>query len=76
MNVYYTCRHCGVDMGKLPIDTVILKQLGFEQLTNQEMQEMIVTDSYGDMHVSIVCNHCEAALESNPSLHAVDYIIH
>ena len=42
------------------------EQLGFNQLNDEERQEMIVYDSTGDIHVKAICEDCHESLQRNP----------
>lgn len=75
MSLYYTCRHCNSCLAMIPKQEVHIEKLGFQSLTAEEHQELIMYDPLGNIHVRIICEDCEEALASNPSLHGVDYII-
>ncbi|MDQ7861231.1 anti-sigma-F factor Fin family protein [Peribacillus frigoritolerans] len=76
MALHYRCRHCGTKLGSIEAHSLSTEQLGFNQLTNEERQEMIVYDSEGDMHVRAICEDCHESLQRNPDLYENDYIIH
>ena len=78
MALHYYCRHCGM---KVPSPsskkTLQADQLGFNQLNDEERQEMIVYHSaYGDIQVKAICEDCYESLQQNPGLYENDYIIH
>lgn len=75
MSLYYTCRHCHTCLGMLTKQQIQLEQLGINQLSAEEHKEFIMYDPLGNIHVKTICENCEEALESNPSLHEVDFII-
>ncbi|MGN1401641.1 MAG: anti-sigma-F factor Fin [Bacillus sp. (in: firmicutes)] len=74
MNINYTCRHCRRCIGILPGTDVEWKRLGIEQLSDAEKDDMVAFIA-GDIHVKIICNHCEDAYDANPLLHEMDFII-
>lgn len=76
MALHYRCRHCGTKLGSLESDALTTEQLGFNQLTDEDRQEMIVYDSEGDMHVKAICEECYTSLQNNPEFYENDYIIH
>ncbi|MDQ0220897.1 anti-sigma-F factor Fin family protein [Peribacillus cavernae] len=76
MALHYYCRHCGTKIGTLQEQMLATEQLGFNQLTNEDRQEMIVYDSAGDIRVKAICEDCQESLQKNPDLHQNDYIIH
>ena len=75
MAIYYFCRHCGTEVGKLE-QTAAPDMLGFDKLTEQERQEMIQSDSFGNVHVKTICENCQESFTINPSNYENDYIIH
>ncbi|MGN1387739.1 MAG: anti-sigma-F factor Fin [Bacillus sp. (in: firmicutes)] len=75
MDFYYTCRHCHSNIGMVRAQTATWQQLGFHQLSEADHQDLIQYDAYGNLHVQVICEECEAALQHNPSLHGIDYII-
>ncbi len=75
MNVYYVCRHCKKYLATIPKHQEILEQLGLNQLTTIELQEIVMYDSLGNIHIHITCDYCEEAFRHNPLLHEIDFII-
>lgn len=76
MAIYYYCRHCNVQVGKIEETLVSATQLGFDHLTAEEKKEMIDYDSDGNVYVKVICEDCQEALERNPLLHLYGNIIH
>lgn len=76
MALYYYCRHCGIEVGKLDTLSIQSESLGFHTLTDQERQEMISYDAAGDIKIKSICEDCHESLERNPMLHQNDYLIH
>lgn len=76
MALHYYCRHCGIKLGSIQQKMLQAEQLGFNQLNNEERQEMIVYDSNGDIQVKSICDDCYESLQKNPELYQNDYIIH
>lgn len=76
MALHYYCHHCGIKIGTIQQEMLQSEQLGFNQLNDEERQEMIVYDNSGDIHVKSICEDCYEALQKNPNLYQHDYIIH
>jgi Protein of unknown function (DUF2757) len=75
MALHYSCRHCGTSLGKLEQSIVNSEQLGFHMLNDEERKDFITYTSNGDIHVKSICSDCQEALERNPDLHSIDYLI-
>ncbi|WP_096203247.1 anti-sigma-F factor Fin family protein [Bacillus sp. FJAT-45350] len=69
MAINYHCRHCGLEMGTLEATGLSSDSLGFHHLDEQERQEMIRYDNEGNVHVNVICEDCEEALNRNPDYH-------
>jgi len=52
-----------------------MEQLGLHLLTTEELQQVMISDSMGNVHIRIICEDCEEAFQHNPSFHGIDYII-
>lgn len=76
MALHYHCRHCGTKIGTLQQQSLNTEQLGFNQLNNEDRQDMIEYDSAGNIRVKAICEDCHESLQRNPDLHQNDYIIH
>jgi hypothetical protein len=76
MALHYYCKHCSMKLGTIEENMIETEQLGFNQLTNEERQDMIQYDSMGDIQVKSICEDCHESLQKNPDLHQNDYIIH
>jgi hypothetical protein len=69
MRIVYYCKHCGGFMGSIEAADLSPQQLGFDVLSNEEREQLLAVDSAsGTTRVTIVCEHCEAALSANPEL--------
>ncbi|MCR6108822.1 anti-sigma-F factor Fin family protein [Bacillus sp. A301a_S52] len=68
MAIHYYCRHCGHKVGTIEAD-VDGRQLGIEQLSDEDKQEMIDYDQQGHVHIKIICEDCERTLEKYPAYH-------
>lgn len=75
MAVYYTCKHCKVDIGRLDVNTIETTNLGFNQLTDHEREEYLSYDDQGHVHVKSICEDCYEMLRRNPDYHALDSFI-
>ncbi|GAK04871.1 Fin protein [Geomicrobium sp. JCM 19037] len=70
MVVYYRCRQCLKEMGKVSSEKATHYNLGFDALTEEEQAEMISADQDGHVHVELLCEHCHQMTANNPDLHA------
>lgn len=75
MAVYYSCKHCNVQIGKLDLHSVGSADLGLNQLTDQEREEYLSYDDQGHMYVKSICEDCFEMLRRNPDYHALDSFI-
>ncbi|WP_221569253.1 anti-sigma-F factor Fin family protein [Alkalihalobacillus sp. TS-13] len=75
MAVYYSCKHCGVHIGKLDVSSTASTNLGFDHLSDQEREEYISYDDQGHVYVKSICEDCYEMLRRNPDLHALDTFI-
>lgn len=75
MTLHYFCRHCGIKVGSLEDFSLYSNQLGFHHLTNEERKDIIQYLPNGDIHVKIICEDCQEALERNPEYHGLDKFI-
>lgn len=76
MALYYICRHCGTEMGKLEQISIHTEHLGLHTLSDEERQEMIIYDSSGDIQIKAICEDCHESFKKNPTLHQYDHLIH
>lgn len=77
MAIQYYCRHCGTSIGTLENEELLVSpELGFDQLSDDEQQQIIQYGSDGHVHVRVTCEHCEEALENNPEWYALERWIH
>lgn len=75
MSVVYTCKHCGHVIGKLRSEMFDASKLGFDQLSQEEQQEMIQHQHNGDIHVHVICENCEAYMNKHPYYHELAYFM-
>lgn len=75
MTIHYRCKHCQIPLGQIEEPMVSTSQLGFDHLTGDERKDMITYDTNGDMHVKVICEDCQEALERNPDLHQMETFI-
>ncbi|WP_085522373.1 anti-sigma-F factor Fin family protein [Tuberibacillus sp. Marseille-P3662] len=75
MDIFYNCRHCGVGIGQINGQRFSTHQLGFDQLSSEDRQDMVQYDQLGNVHVSAICEDCQEALERNPHFHELDSFI-
>ncbi|WP_078556485.1 anti-sigma-F factor Fin family protein [Bacillus alkalicellulosilyticus] len=75
MTIYYRCRHCNHNVGSIDQHQVSTTQLGFDGLSSTERQEMISYEGNGDIHVKVICEDCQEALDRNPLFHEQETFI-
>lgn len=75
MSIIYECRHCRRVLGELDQRTVGISDLGIDQLSQEEKNQMIKYHDDGDLSVYIICESCEASLEDNPHYHELEFFI-
>ncbi|WP_216831200.1 anti-sigma-F factor Fin family protein [Alkalihalobacterium elongatum] len=75
MAIHYQCRHCQLNLGKIEATTLSSTQLGFDHLNDLERKEMINYDGNGNVHVKVICEDCQEALDRNPDLHQLESFI-
>ena len=75
MAIYYSCKHCNVNIGKLDVPSVATADLGLDSLTVQEQAEYVSYDAQGHVHVKSICEDCYEMLRRNPDYHALDSFI-
>ncbi|WP_280772193.1 anti-sigma-F factor Fin family protein [Salipaludibacillus daqingensis] len=75
MAIHYYCRHCHQKIGSIP-STIDSRQLGIDQLNEQEKQEMIEYDTKGHVHIRTICEDCEQTLKQYPTYHEQESFIH
>ncbi|PYZ91582.1 peptide ABC transporter permease [Salipaludibacillus keqinensis] len=75
MAVHYYCRHCNSKVGLID-SAVDSRQLGLQQLTEQEKQEMIEYDKEGHVHIRTICEDCEQTLIEYPNYHEQESFLH
>lgn len=76
MALYYTCRHCNVEMGKLEQTSIHTEQIGLHKLNDEERQEMVTYDSAGNIYIKAICEDCHESLKKDPTRHQYDHLIH
>lgn len=76
MAIHYYCRHCQKNIGKLSRWEADLDQLGLNNLSAEERNEMVDYDSLGNLHVKVICEDCENILRENPDYHENESFLH
>lgn len=64
--VEYVCRFCQSSLGKLNSSVYSEVELGLDQLTPEEREDIISHDTDGQMRVQVVCENCEQILNHYP----------
>lgn len=72
MAVNYICRYCKTNIASIDNREVSEYQLGLNNLSHSERQEMVTYDAHGNLVVHLVCDYCNEALSSNPELNLVN----
>ncbi|MDL4840474.1 anti-sigma-F factor Fin family protein [Aquibacillus rhizosphaerae] len=75
MAIVYNCKHCGNKVGQLDQEVIDTQALGWNQLSNEDRQEMIQYDSKGDIQIKVICEDCQESLDKNPHYHELDFFI-
>lgn len=75
MAIHYYCRHCHQKVGLID-SNVDNRQLGIEQLNEQDKQEMIEYDNKGHVHIQTICEDCEQTLKQYPVYHEQESFLH
>lgn len=68
MSIRYVCRYCAHQMGQITRSVVSEEELGFQMLTQEEKESIVVYEENGDMLVQVVCEHCQETLHRYPEL--------
>lgn len=66
MSLEYVCRYCNTSLGRLEQGNLTEAQLGFDQLTPEEREDIITNSIDGNQQVNVVCESCQQMLEMNP----------
>lgn len=64
--IIYICRHCHFLIGRLEEQGLSEIQLGFNQLTPEEREDIITNDAEGNRIVRITCESCQEVVDSDP----------
>ncbi|TDQ34226.1 anti-sigma-F factor Fin [Aureibacillus halotolerans] len=71
----YRCRHCGVEVGRLPKTDHIKRRLGFTELSVEEQHTMLQDGPAGETYVQCICESCQEALAVSPEFHQLERFI-
>ena len=74
MAIHYQCRHCQLPLGSLT-QSVHASDLGIHVLDSSHRDEVLTYQENGDIHVRAICEDCQEALATNPTLHELDHLI-
>ncbi|MBA4542444.1 MULTISPECIES: anti-sigma-F factor Fin family protein [Thermoactinomyces] len=66
MAIHYVCRHCGYPVGTIEKTVLSETDLGFDQLTPDERNDIISNDMDGNQVVRVTCEACQQVLERDP----------
>lgn len=71
MSVRYRCRHCEVEIGRLPFDADdTIRKLHIFELG--EADDYVEKDQHGLTTVHCICEQCEDSLKQYPDYHALN----
>lgn len=68
MAINYVCRYCKTPLGQLNELMLSEEQLGFHTLTADERKDIMTYDTFGNLTVRVICDHCKEAVEEHPEL--------
>ncbi|OEH84341.1 hypothetical protein BHU72_11080 [Desulfuribacillus stibiiarsenatis] len=69
MKFIYHCKHCHTVIDILEADRTIEKDLGLQDLSQQEKDELLYFDAAEQsVYVRTVCDFCYEAIQANPEL--------
>lgn len=74
--VEYVCRFCQSSLGKLNSSVYSEAELGLDQLTEEEREDIISLDTNGQMQVRVVCENCEHILNHYPERSLLPSLYH
>lgn len=74
MAIYYRCRHCQNNIGMLEDRGWTDRDLGFDRLTQEERNDIILHDN-GNTYVYVICDHCQEILDHYPDRILSPYLI-
>lgn len=74
--VEYVCRFCSSSLGKLNNSVYSEEELGLDQLTAEEREDIIIHDTNGQMQVRVVCENCEQILNHYPERSLLPSLYH
>ncbi|WP_037465057.1 anti-sigma-F factor Fin [Shimazuella kribbensis] len=74
--VEYVCRFCQSSLGKLNDSVYSEAELGLDQLTTEEREDIIIHDTNGQMQVRVVCENCERILNHYPERSLLPSLYH
>ncbi|GGE84659.1 anti-sigma-F factor Fin [Priestia taiwanensis] len=69
MCIYYSCRHCHTEFGKIDREYYQVIHLALSQLSEEDKREMLMYHVDGNIYVKVICEHCQSTLEENPHYH-------
>ncbi|MEQ6377527.1 anti-sigma-F factor Fin family protein [Bacillaceae bacterium S4-13-58] len=75
MAIIYQCRHCNQQLGSMDEEVVDTSTLGINSLSHEERKTMIQYKDNGDVHIQVICENCQEALDRNPDFHELDTFI-
>lgn len=76
MLIHYRCKYCRTTIAELHHDQVNFEKLGFNQLTEEQKNELIKYHHEGEADIFVICESCESALYQHPNYRELTYFIH
>jgi hypothetical protein len=72
----YVCRYCHTSLGRIESSGLTDSQLGFDQLTLEEREDIISKDMSGGTQVRVVCESCQELIETYPEMLLLPHLYH
>ncbi|CAM3255337.1 anti-sigma-F factor Fin [Filibacter tadaridae] len=72
MSIRYTCRHCEVEMGKIPFESVKETVLLLQKIDTGEEERFLTYEKDGALTVRSICEQCEQSLQRFPDYYTLN----
>ena len=72
----YVCRYCHTVIGQIDATQVTEQQLGFDRLTPEEREDIIINSTDGRQQVRVICETCQQMVADNPERLLEPYLYH
>lgn len=71
MSIHYRCRHCEMEIGEIPLDSVDDVMSRLQLHTNEDTGNYMSVDQDGSTTISCICEECQRSLSRNPEYYAL-----